>query len=82
MEHPYNQIMPQPLPYEESKHPQQINNNWPSNDPRPESIEIRIDPNAYTATNFHKSNDSPFYLPEINNAGKPLILTIISPCKK
>ena len=34
-------------------------------DVRPESTEIRIDPGGHTATNFHKSNDSPFFFPEI-----------------
>lgn len=36
-------------------------------DPRPESTEIRIDPGGQTSTNFHKSNDAPFFFPEIKS---------------
>lgn len=37
---------------------------------RPESTEIRIDPGGHTSTNFHKSNDSPFFLPDIKNSNE------------
>lgn len=29
---------------------------------------VYIDPGGYTATNFNKSNESPFFLPEINRS--------------
>ena len=57
-------------PFEETKYSSNNIGDWPVHDPRPESTEIRIDPGGHTSSNFYKSNDLPFFLPEINNSGK------------
>lgn len=72
MEHPYNHNQSFRPNYEESKMYQNNVPNWPGFDARPESTEIRVDPGGRTSTNFRNSNDSPFYLPEINMGGKSL----------
>ena len=50
---------------EENKNEPLIGGDGFFDEARPESTEIRIDPGGYTANNFHKSNESPFFFPEI-----------------
>lgn len=65
MEHIDNNEMQSLNNNEEAKYSPKIDPQLLIDTQRPESTEIRIDPGGYTGTNFHKSNDSAFFLPEI-----------------